>query len=323
MGDSPIFYPSPPTSIDEALTEQFYAWEKRGRGWQLFDYPVTLEPPFRPFLGHYVSFDGPREDARRPSLFGGIFEALRGETQRPALPEPSETWEIVEPEPEVFLYDGPLGEIEVGLPPDLKVTRDRATHLLARVASGRNPVSFEIIGISDSISVQFACAGRDETQALGQIPAFFPEAVLRPRQTFLESSWHAAGPATMLVDFGLSREFMAPLRCARDFDVDPFVPLVAALGELSAQEVGIFQVVFESVRNPWAESIMRAVTDGDGRSFFAETPGARIPRERKGRAAAVCCCCSDWRSRTNGSEGLGYCTQHRRGAPPILEPHDE
>ena len=36
--------------IDEELTEQFYSWERRGRGWQLSPCPVVLEPPFAPSL---------------------------------------------------------------------------------------------------------------------------------------------------------------------------------------------------------------------------------------------------------------------------------
>ena len=29
-----------------ALTRDFYAWEQRGRGWQVWPEPVELEPPF-------------------------------------------------------------------------------------------------------------------------------------------------------------------------------------------------------------------------------------------------------------------------------------
>jgi len=36
----------------EQLADQFGAWERRGRGWQVSDYPVPLEPPFSPFLFH-------------------------------------------------------------------------------------------------------------------------------------------------------------------------------------------------------------------------------------------------------------------------------
>ena len=44
---------TPPT-VAELLTDQFYRWELRGRGWQLADAPIELEPPFRPFEGHVL-----------------------------------------------------------------------------------------------------------------------------------------------------------------------------------------------------------------------------------------------------------------------------
>ena len=42
---------TPPRAVSAqavALTEGFYAWEVRGRGWDVYDFPVALEPPFRP-----------------------------------------------------------------------------------------------------------------------------------------------------------------------------------------------------------------------------------------------------------------------------------
>src|ERR1700731_2143614 len=109
---------------DEALTEQFYAWEKRGRGWSMFDYPVGLEPPFRPFWGHYLAPEPVRADeARRPSFFGAIVETLRGEAPRQASSLAQEFDEnIVEPDVEPFAYGGPLGEIEVRLRRGLSVS---------------------------------------------------------------------------------------------------------------------------------------------------------------------------------------------------------
>ena len=43
-----------PATVAELLTDQFYRWELRGRGWKLADAPVELEPPFRPFEGHVL-----------------------------------------------------------------------------------------------------------------------------------------------------------------------------------------------------------------------------------------------------------------------------
>ena len=112
----------------------------------------------------------------------------------------------------------------------------------------------------------------DLAQSREQIQAYFPEATLRERPGHLASAWRASGGAVAIVDFGLSREFMLPLRTGKDFEVDSFIPLVAALGEVGPGEIGVFQVLFESVRNPWTESILRAVSDGDGRAFFADAP---------------------------------------------------
>lgn len=37
-------------TLTEHLTANFYNWEKRGRGWQVWDFPVQVEPPFEPFF---------------------------------------------------------------------------------------------------------------------------------------------------------------------------------------------------------------------------------------------------------------------------------
>jgi hypothetical protein len=256
----------------EALTRQFYAWEKRGRGWDLYPYHVAPEPPFRPFFGHFVAPIPGHDDGRRPGLFDAIVNAFGGQGPR-ATPEfdPTE-YELPEPEAEPFRYGGPLIEVEAGIPPDLKVTRERAGQLLTRLANSNDPVAFELIGLDDSVSMQFVCAGRDHAPACSQIQAYFPEAALRDRPGFLASKWREVGEAAAIVDFGLSREFMLPLRTGKDFEVDPLIPLVAALAELRPDEVGLVQVIFQSARHPWGDSIMRAVTDGDGDAFFANAP---------------------------------------------------
>jgi hypothetical protein len=58
--------------IEEKLSEQFYGWEVRGRGWQVFSQPVCPEPPFRPFHGHYVAPQPPIDDGRRPTFLSSL-----------------------------------------------------------------------------------------------------------------------------------------------------------------------------------------------------------------------------------------------------------
>ena len=272
MKRAPDSHPVIPVTANEALTDQFYAWEKRGRGWQVSGYPVVLEPPFRPFIGHYLTPGRPFQDARRPSFFGGIVEALRGENSRAISEQVTPYEDAEEPEVEAVGEGRPLVEIEVGVPPELKVSRERAAQLLCRLGRGHNPASFELIGTGESISLQVVCDAVDRAQVHEQIQGYFPEAILRERPGFLGECWRAAGHETVIVDFGLSREFMLPLKSGGNFDVDPLIPLVAAQGEIAAHEIGVLQILFESVRHPWAESVMRAVTDGSGKPFFEEAP---------------------------------------------------
>ena len=53
-------------SVHEQLTERFRWWERRGRGWQVFDFPVVPEPPLVPFQDHYLEPAPQIDDARRP-----------------------------------------------------------------------------------------------------------------------------------------------------------------------------------------------------------------------------------------------------------------
>ena len=34
----------------EHVTESFYKWEERGRGYRFYTFPVDLEVPFEPFI---------------------------------------------------------------------------------------------------------------------------------------------------------------------------------------------------------------------------------------------------------------------------------
>jgi hypothetical protein len=268
----------PPISPYEALTAQFYAWESRGRGWQLSHFPVALEPPFRPFLGHYAAPCQPVDDGRRTTFLGAIAAKLRGEGPKPP-PEPE--WEPQEPSPEPFDYAGPLAEIQVALPREAKPSRDRAAQLLLRLASGSDPVTFELVAQGGTVTLQFACLETDLPQMREIVLAHYPDAVVRNRYDSLADRWYEAPPATVLLDFGLSREFMLPLRIPRDTEVDPLVSVCAALRGTRADELAVLQVIFRRTVQPWPQSIMRAVTGADGRAFFADAPEITARAEEK------------------------------------------
>src|SRR5260221_13558456 len=59
------------------LTRQFYEWEARGCGWWLWNYPVEIEPPFRPFFGHYLLPGPVYDDARKPTFLSSLADRIK------------------------------------------------------------------------------------------------------------------------------------------------------------------------------------------------------------------------------------------------------
>src|SRR5262245_36146369 len=86
----------------ELLTAQFYEWELRGRGWLVWDRPVDLEPPFRPFEGHFLPRrffvdDGAQETGM--SRFADRFLGFLGaKAEKPPVIEADD--EVDEPPPD-------------------------------------------------------------------------------------------------------------------------------------------------------------------------------------------------------------------------------
>lgn len=251
---------SSPT-LPERLSEQFYAWELRGRGWQEFPRPVELEPPFRPFPGYFLP--PARDDGHRPTFLSRFFQPSRHE------PEPPE---VEEPEPAPFEAHAALSECLVSLPQEKVVTFESAERFLLALSGSDLPFAFEILGLSEHIEVRMASRAPDEALLQNQLRAFFPDVSIGTEVGGLRKVWTRGAGETVLLHFGLAREFMLPLASFRALDPDPLLPLFGALSELEEGDAGLVQVLFERVREPWAESVMRAVVAGGGAPFFADFP---------------------------------------------------
>jgi len=256
------------------LTAEFYEWERRGRGWQLWDHPVELEPPFRPFLYHAAAPVGPiTDDGRKPTILSVLWDRLRGRGAISAAVGFSYEEDLQDPEPEPFEDDSELVEAQVSVPPAIKVSREATEQFLLSLSYSAKPLSFEVIGEPKSITVQLTCRRPDRPELHQQLRAYFPEAVLTERSDFLGHRWEARGAKeTVVIDFGLSQEFMRPLQAFSGFEVDPMISLVGALSDLKDGEVGLLQILFQATRYPWTESVLRAVTDWEGRGFFLDAP---------------------------------------------------
>ena len=112
-------------SVHEHFSRQFQKWEKRGRGWQVFDQPVQLEPPFSPFVLRAMTDTPALDDGSRPSFFGSLFSRMVAPPEPPPQVE-DEPEEDAEPTP---LIREPLTELQIALPAELNCSKDSLEQL--------------------------------------------------------------------------------------------------------------------------------------------------------------------------------------------------
>jgi hypothetical protein len=259
----------------EQFSEQFRRWELRGRGWQVFEEPVDPEPPFVPFHGHYLPETPVVDDGRRPTVLSSLFRKLTSPRPEapPVISEPEE-----EPEPQSLVREK-LIEFQASLPDKLDISKEAFEQFLLNLSLCREPIAFEIIGSHKKVSAQFVAGQSDAPLLRRQLQAYFPEAVFVPREGGLEQAWQVCrGDEALAVEFGLKHEFMLPLAGGK---LDPFIGIIGALAELLPGELGLFQVLFQPVQNPWADSIVNSVTHADGKPYFVNSPELAGAAENK------------------------------------------
>lgn len=266
-------------SIEES-TREFYEWESRGRGWWVWDVPVELEPPFTPFRFHGQALPPSTvDDGRRPGLIGSFANRLLNPFRR--RPEAFVDESMLPPEAIPSEKVTPVVELQLIAPPDFKVAKEAMEQLLVGIAHLERPIAFEIIGDSTEIVVQFAVREEDASQLAHHFAAYAPGLTVAAAKRSFADRWQSLDGETLLVDFGLSREFMLPLRTMRTLDIEPLSGVFGALAGLADGEIAAFQVLFQGARNSWGASVARAVTDGMGSAFFADAPDLVAQAEKK------------------------------------------
>ncbi|MCG3198787.1 MAG: hypothetical protein GHCLOJNM_03294 [bacterium] len=269
-------------SLAERLLYHFYSWEHRGRGWVLYDAPVELEPPFRPFTWELPEPPRAVDDGRHHTLFSRLVEKIgTGWSRSKPEPQVSDYDEIEEPDPEIIDSPRLLIEIDIAIPASLKVTKDGWLRFIQSLRHCHDPLAFEIIGTAETISVQVVCSDSDLPQVSPQLESHFPDCLLNEQTGALQSLWSRMRRRhAVIVDFGLSQEFMVPLESISAFDPDPLTSIVGAMGRLRDDETAVFQVVFQAVQHPWAKSTLRAVTDWEGDSVFEDQNMLLLTQEK-------------------------------------------
>ncbi len=250
-----------------ALTEQFYDWEQRGRGWLLAPEQVDIEPPFHPFFGHVV----PRtyiDDGKRSTWLSDLADVFRGTPATPTIaPAVFPDIELIPTKASSLLRTA-----QVSFPKGVQPKPDRLEQLLVMLTRCSYHLSFEIIATSTAITIQLVSRETDYPYFRSQLEAFFPECIVSDQDDALTPT----DGVVALVDFGLSEEFMRPIATYTGSESDPFISLFGVLEHLNHGEQVVLQVLFSGVVNAWTESIRRSVSDGQAGSFFVNAP--EMPR---------------------------------------------
>jgi hypothetical protein len=272
-------------ALSEYLTAQFYAWEVRGRGWELFDQPVELESDFIPFFGHFSPMTPAKiDDGKRPRFFPKLQETL-GLFKKPVGASYDEEVfdELEELYPiKAYIYNDPgaVTELEINFDKDTRIVPENIEQLLLMLSMGNGIASFEIFGTKERIAIQFVCPTENVHVFKSYISAYAPGVVINENTSNLQSSIDLIDPVCV-VDLALRDEFMRPLRSWSKFDPDPLSACIAILESIEDGEFGMLQILFQGAVNSWAESVQRSITDGRGGSFFADAPDMLVLAKEK------------------------------------------
>ena len=251
----------------ELLTNAFYEWEIRGRGWILYDIPVELEPPFHPYFGAYR--EKPYvDDGRRPGFFQSLKELFLPRKED-VSPEDEELYPL-----ELFPFDDEGEDIyllKLYIPKDHEITPLHSEQLLVVLAKSTYPISFEITGTKSDIRFQLALRACDAELVRRYVESFWPGVT-----TILEKEEKGDiiqdGKLFLAMDFGLAEEFMRPIQTLPGLKFDPYQSIISVLDSVNGGEQITIQILFKGAVNPWSGSIISSVLTSSGEPFFANAP---------------------------------------------------
>ncbi len=259
----------------DSIVSNFYLWEQRGRGWTLWNQPVEPEPSFVPFFYHQAVYEQSLHakhstEAVSHSEISWVVDKVKKLFFKPKKNLPVQE-SLEEPLPIVANHPGQLFKLVLSVPQQLKIDSASSLQLLEFLGATRASISFEVVADYESIIMQLVVPGDDAYVVKHHIEAYFPHigVVVSPLENAMESE---AMKNLVCVDLGLEQEFMRPLNMNVRFQPDPFQSILASCESLDKGERVMIQILFQGVINPWSPSIVRAVSDGRGGSFFEDAP---------------------------------------------------
>ena len=255
----------------EQLSINFYEWEKRGRGWFVFEEPVELEPEFVPFLPFVLPTQAV-DESFRPSILKKATSFLQKALAE--KPKEVEAYEQKESPVEAYTFrsEEALQAFSLSFQQGEKAPKPHDIEkFLTMLSYTRVQVSFEIVAWDDLIRIQFVCRESDMSHVESQVKAYFPSCIIQSQTNSIVRNIDAE-KYFAVVDLGLDEEFTRPIAMADKFDTDPLTGLYGVLENLKQGEQAIIQFLFKGTANPWAESIYNSVSDSKGDSFFLDAP---------------------------------------------------
>lgn len=265
-------------SPHEQLSAQYLQWELRGRGWFVHPEPVALEPPFQPFNGYHLPNEGRADDARRASFAERLLKKAGGWLN--TKPSAAAELEDTDSEKEVTGWSrDSCVEIALTFPKSPRYRREQLESFLRMSRTCRQPVSFEILADHREIGFQWACGSEDASQLKAYSETHFPGCIARDASGCLLQTWQETGRKFAAAEIGLGRDFLISLETGK---TDLLPGLIAAMSTFEQGEMGLFQVIFEPVMSPWAESMVNVSTQSDGSPVFRNRPD--LAREAAAKA---------------------------------------
>lgn len=256
-------------TASQYYTNQFYTWEQRCKGWGVAQAPIHLEPPFIPFYFHGYQPDY-IDDGKRHTLISGFLNLFS--FKKPAT-FTGEVLDYKTVDPFAYEEEEQLGALQVHFPKDRKVTPERMKAVLVMLLHSHANISFELIGTSRQIIIQFVAGFRDLTNIETIVTAYFPECTILHDESYLYTIFNN-DLLIASVDFGLAEEVYRPTEMSDSFTVDPLTSICGILDHLKGDHRAGIQILFKGAINNWNNSIRHSVMTRNESSFFENDPYA-------------------------------------------------
>ncbi len=251
-------------TASEKATLHFYQWEYLGRGYHHFDEQVAIEPPFTPFVHNTFRNDEYIDDSRVPSIFKQISSFFSPPRVQKKLVEEF----VIESNPAIIT--GQMAGFSISFPKGQEISSVITTEFLNMLTYSHDAISFEIHGTHEKISIQIVCSYDDKDRIESHLKAYFSTIIIQEIDIYALN--FDPEKIVAIADFGLSNEFMLPIEISKSFAIDPLTSIIATFDRLKYGDTALVQMIFQGATAPWSKSIISAVSDGMGESFFVDAP---------------------------------------------------